>query len=89
VGVRQPAREVGPEGVAGTIRRLRAGAGADTDTGSQLGREPTGRTFEITVIDIARFAHGQMVEHWGVPDRLSLLQQLGHTKGPARESSPS
>jgi len=37
VGVRQPAREVGPEGVAGTIRRLRAGAGPDT--GGQLGRD--------------------------------------------------
>jgi len=97
----RPARAVGPEGVARTIRQLRAGAddfhlaiedtsisgdtvwarlrATGTDTGGQLGREPTGRTFEITVIDIARFAHEQMVEHWGVPDRLSLLQQLGHT----------
>lgn len=38
---------------------------------------PTGKTFEITVIDIARFENGKIVEHWGVPDRLSLMEQLG------------
>lgn len=54
--------------------RLRA---TGTDTGGQLGRTPTGRPFEITVIDIARFVDGLMVEHWGVPDRLGLLLQLG------------
>ena len=50
--------------------------GTGTDTGGQLGKPPTGRPFEITVIDIARYRDGRMVEHWGVPDRLSLLQQL-------------
>lgn len=55
--------------------RLRA---TGTDTGGQLGHPPTGQTFEITVIDVARYdSHGQMIEHWGVPDRLGLLQQLG------------
>jgi|GEM_PF-270931 len=49
-----------------------------TDSGGQLGNLPTGRTFKITVIDVARYDQdGQMVEHWGVPDRLGLLQQLG------------
>ena len=38
---------------------------------------PTGRKFEITVIDIMRFNNGKLVEHWGVPDRLSLMEQLG------------
>ena len=55
--------------------RLRA---TGTDTGGQIGHPPTGRTFAITVIDVARYdPDGQMVEHWGVPDRLGLLQQLG------------
>ena len=31
----------------------------------------------IDVIDIARFENGNMVEHWGVPDRLACLLQLG------------
>jgi predicted SnoaL-like aldol condensation-catalyzing enzyme len=42
---------------------------------------PTGKTIEIDVIDIARFQNGKVVEHWGVPDRLSLLEQLGLAPG--------
>ncbi|GBF22536.1 snoaL-like polyketide cyclase [Arenibacter sp. NBRC 103722] len=38
---------------------------------------PTGKTFEITVIDIMRFETGKLIEHWGVPDRLALMEQLG------------
>jgi predicted ester cyclase len=38
---------------------------------------PTGKKFEITVIDIMRFKDGQLIEHWGVPDRLALMEQLG------------
>ena len=38
---------------------------------------PTGKKFEITVIDILRFKDERLVEHWGVPDRLALLEQLG------------
>jgi predicted ester cyclase len=38
---------------------------------------PTGKTFEITVIDIMRFESGKLIEHWGVPDRLALMEQLG------------
>ena len=59
--------------------RLRA---TGTDTRGQLGRPPTGKAFEITVIDIARYTDGQMVQHWGVPDRLALLLQLGLSGDP-------
>jgi predicted ester cyclase len=38
---------------------------------------PTGKRFEITVIDIGRFKDGKLIEHWGVPDRLALMEQLG------------
>jgi len=38
---------------------------------------PTGKKFEITVIDIMRFKDGMLIEHWGVPDRLALIEQLG------------
>jgi Predicted ester cyclase len=47
------------------------------NTGNVLGRPATGRSFEITVIDVIRFADGKMVEHWGVPDQLGMLIQLG------------
>lgn len=49
-----------------------------TDTGGFFGHAPTGRAVSITVVDIARFRAGKLVEHWGVPDRFALLAQLGH-----------
>jgi predicted ester cyclase len=38
---------------------------------------PTNKNFEITVIDIMRFKDGKLIEHWGVPDKLALMEQLG------------
>ncbi len=38
---------------------------------------PTGKKFEIAVIDIMRFETGKLIEHWGVPDKLALMEQLG------------
>lgn len=63
--------------------------GTGTDTGGQLGQPPTGLPFAITVIDIARFQATLMVEHWGVPDRLALLLQLGLFTGPNRQTPPA
>ena len=48
-----------------------------TQRGEFMGRPPSGRAFTITVIDIARFEDGKMIEHWGVPDRFHQLEQLG------------
>jgi predicted ester cyclase len=48
-----------------------------TNEGSVMGRDPTGKSMEVDVIDIARFENGKIVEHWGVPDRLGILLQLG------------
>jgi predicted ester cyclase len=47
-----------------------------TNNGSFLGHLPTGRTMTITVMDICRFANGQIVEHWGVADTFGALAQL-------------
>ena len=47
------------------------------NTGSVFGRPPTGKAIDITVIDILRFTDGRIVEHWGVPDQLGMLMQLG------------
>lgn len=38
---------------------------------------PTGKRFEITVVDIGRFKDGKLIEHWGVPDKFALMEQLG------------
>jgi predicted ester cyclase len=53
-----------------------------TNEGPFMGQDPTGKVMgidvvEIDAIDISRFEDGKMVEHWGVPDRLGTLLQLG------------
>ena len=47
-----------------------------THDGPFMGHPPTGRRMRATVFDAIRVADGRMVEHWGVPDRLSVLYQL-------------
>lgn len=47
-----------------------------THTGEFAGLRPTGRTATWEGLDIARFAEGRVVEHWGQVDRLGMLQQL-------------
>jgi steroid delta-isomerase-like uncharacterized protein len=54
-----------------------------THTGEYFGVPATGRQVSMQVVDIARFAHGKVVEHWGVADQLSLLQQLSAIPTPA------
>jgi predicted ester cyclase len=55
--------------------------GRMTGRGIQKGQfgpmPPTGKKIEITVIDIMRFKDGKLIEHWGVPDRLAAMEQLG------------
>lgn len=55
--------------------------GRMTARGIQTGQfgpvPPTGRKMEITVIDIMHFKEGKLFEHWGVPDRFALMEQLG------------
>ncbi len=50
--------------------------GRGTNTGPFFG-PPSGRPVDITVFDQARVVDGQIVEHWGVPDRFALLAQTG------------
>jgi predicted ester cyclase len=52
------------------------------NTGSVMGFPATGKSFEIDVMDVVRFEDGKMVEHWGVPDQLGLLIQLGLMQRP-------
>lgn len=58
--------------------------GRGTHAGTFMGLPPTGKRVEIDVIDICRFEGGKMVEHWGVPDRFALLEQLGALPRPGR-----
>ena len=51
--------------------------GSGTNDGPFMGNPPTGRAMRIDVFDLIRVVDGRMVEHWGVPDRLGALLQLG------------
>jgi predicted ester cyclase len=51
--------------------------GHGTNLGPYMGHPPTGRSIAIDVIDIVRIKDGRIVEHWGVPDRLGAMMQMG------------
>ena len=57
--------------------------GSGTHDGPFMGSEPTGQSMRIHVFDLIRVVDGRMVEHWGVPDRLEALFQLGIARPPA------
>ena len=48
-----------------------------THQGAFRGIAPTGKPIALLGINIFRIANGKIVEHWGLLDRLSALQQLG------------
>jgi predicted ester cyclase len=51
--------------------------GRGRNTREFMGRPPTGKAFEIAIVDVCRFEDGKIVDHWGVPDRFHMLIQLG------------
>ena len=54
-----------------------------THDGPFMGHPPTGRRMRADVFDVIRVSDGRMVAHWGVPDRLGVLMQLGLARPPA------
>lgn len=61
--------------------------GGGTNLGSFFGHPATGKTAYIEVFDVVRFEDGKVVEHWGVPDQLGMLIQLGHAAPPTRAAA--
>ena len=55
-----------------------------THDGPYMGHPPSGRAFSVSVFDVMRVRGGRVVEHWGVPDRLGVLFQLGVMSRPSR-----
>ncbi len=43
---------------------------------------PTGKEVEITSIGMSRIEGGKIAEYWSNPDRLGMMQQLGHIERP-------
>ncbi len=56
-----------------------------THRGTFQGIAPTGKPVTVFALDVVRIENGQMVEHWGGPDLLNLLQQLGAIISPGPE----
>ena len=49
----------------------------------QLGPLPgSGKHVAWDVIDVCRFRDGKIAEHWGVPDRMGILEQIGMPQPP-------
>jgi predicted ester cyclase len=62
-------------------------SGTGTNDGSFMGHAPTHRRMRTTVFDALRVENDRIVEHWGVPDRLGTLFQLGLAHPPPRPAS--
>jgi steroid delta-isomerase-like uncharacterized protein len=56
--------------------------GRGTHRGNFMGVPPTGKAVTVDIIDVCRFEEGKIVEHWGVPDRLGMMEQLGTMQRP-------
>ena len=50
-----------------------------THQGSFQGLAPTNKHVSVFAVDVVRIQDGRFREHWGGPDMLPLLQQLGAT----------
>jgi len=48
-----------------------------THTGQFHNIPPTGKAVTVPALDMYHLRGGKIVEHWGGPNQLSLLQQLG------------
>ncbi len=56
-----------------------------TNKGEFMGMPATGKKVEVKGFDIVRFANGKAVEHWGLNDDYTMLQQLGVIPPPQQE----
>jgi predicted ester cyclase len=52
--------------------------------GQLMNIAPTGREVAFTLFITYRIVNGKIVEHWMLPDMLSLLQQVGALPAPAQ-----
>ena len=48
-----------------------------TQSGEFMGMAPSGKKFSVREIHVAKIVNGKWVEHWGVGNDMSMMQQLG------------
>jgi steroid delta-isomerase-like uncharacterized protein len=77
--MRMEAHEIVTEGDLLVARGTMSG----TQQGEFMGMPPSGRRMEVTGFDMLRVRDGQVTEHWGIMDAMSMMQQLGAMPAPA------
>ncbi len=55
------------------------------NTGQFMGVPVTGRNVDVSAFDVLRFRGDKVVEHWGVTDQASMLQQMGLMQMPGEQ----
>ena len=55
--------------------------------GNYQGVSPTGKSFKVAAVQIARFENGRCIERWGSTDELGMMKQLGILSDVASSSS--
>jgi predicted ester cyclase len=58
-----------------------------THQGELMGISPTDNKVTVTEMHVSRIANGKIVERWGQPDMLGLMQQLGAIPTPGQGES--
>jgi steroid delta-isomerase-like uncharacterized protein len=53
-----------------------------TQKGEFMGMPASGKHFVVNTVDIVRIVDGKAVEHWGVTDGMSMMEQLGFMAPP-------
>jgi steroid delta-isomerase-like uncharacterized protein len=48
-----------------------------TQSGDFMGIPPSGKKFSVREIHVAKIVNGKLVEHWGLGNDMSMMQQLG------------
>ncbi|MFE0043432.1 ester cyclase [Streptomyces albireticuli] len=48
-----------------------------THTVEFMGIPPTGKSFEMLMLNMSRVQNGKIVEHWTISDNVTMLTQLG------------
>jgi steroid delta-isomerase-like uncharacterized protein len=56
-----------------------------TQKGEFMEMAATGKKIEVKGFDIVRFVNGKAVEHWGLTDSMTMMQQLGAMPAPEQE----
>jgi len=56
-----------------------------TNKGEMMGMPATNKPVKVGEMHVVRIAHGKFVEHWGIEDTMTMMQQLGVMPEPGKK----